>query len=87
MDSICSSNSVSYTHLSVGDIVKKAFEKNKLIEYDGYLYQNIDPIYLEPRPEHFLHFRSHFMAPVKYFAGMWFDTYLSLIHIWLTASM
>ena len=73
-----------YYNESVADIVKKAFEKNKLIEYDGYLYQNIDPIYLEPRPEHFLHFRSHFMAPVKYFAGMWFDTYwFNMLVIWL----
>ena len=69
---------------SVSDIVTKAFEKNKILKYRNRLIQNIDPIYLEPTPTNPFAIRAHFMAPVKKFAGITFDTYwFNMMVVWL----
>lgn len=77
----------AYHNESVADQVKKVFEKNKILEYNYELIQQIDPIYKNPDIEGFLNFRAHFFAPQKYFAGKFFDTYwFNLFFIWaLTA--
>ncbi len=64
-----------YQNESVADQVKKIYEKNQIVEYKGELYQQIEPIYLDPAPEGFLGIRSHFFAPRKYFLGNYYDTY------------
>jgi len=64
-----------YHNESVADQVKKIYEKNQIVEYKGELYQQIDPIYLDPDPEGFPGVRSHFFAPRKYFLGRYYDTY------------
>ena len=64
-----------YHNESVSDNVKKIYEKNQIIEYDGMLYQQIDPVFLDPPAEGFLGIRSHFFAPRKYFLGRYYDTY------------
>jgi len=63
-----------YHNESVADQVKKIYEKNQIIEYRGRLYQQIDPIFLDPAPEG-IGIRSHFFAPRKYFLGRYYDTY------------
>jgi len=63
-----------YHNESVSDHVKKIYEKNQIIEYEGRLYQQIDPIFLNPAPDG-LGIRSHFYAPRKYFMGRYFDTF------------
>ncbi|MGC9373830.1 MAG: ATP-binding cassette domain-containing protein [Bacteroidales bacterium] len=65
----------AYHNESVAEQVKKIFEKNKILEYNYELIQQIDPIYKDPDIEGFFNFRSHFFAPQKYFAGKFFDTY------------
>jgi len=73
----------AYHNESVADQVKKIFEKNKIVEYENEFFQQIDPIYLDPHPEGFLNFRSHFYAPRKYFAGRYWNTYnFNLVFIW-----
>jgi ABC-type multidrug transport system permease subunit len=64
-----------YHNESVSDQVKKIYEKNQIVEYKGELYQQIDPIYLDPAPEGLLGVRSHFFAPRKYFLGNYYNTY------------
>ena len=64
-----------YHNESVADQVKKIYEKNQIIEYEGRLYQQIDPIFLDPAPEGFPGIRSHFFAPRKYFLGLYYDTF------------
>lgn len=64
-----------YHNESVADQVKKIYEKNQIIEYNGQLYQQIDPIFLDPAPYGLLGIRSHFYAPRKYFLGRYYDTY------------
>lgn len=74
----------TYFNESVRDQVKKVFEKNRLVEYKNELYQQIDPVYLDPDPEGFFNFRSHFFAPRKYFAGRYWETFwFNLSFIWL----
>ncbi|MFC2112194.1 ATP-binding cassette domain-containing protein [Bacteroidota bacterium] len=65
----------TYHNESVEDYVRKVYEKNKMVEYNNELIQQIDPVYLDPFPSGWLSFRSHFFAPKKYFAGKYIDTY------------
>jgi len=65
----------SYYNERLADIVKKAFENNPIIEYNQKLVQQFQPVYLDPFPESFLGFRTHFFAPKKWFAGRYFSTY------------
>ena len=72
-----------YYNESIADIVKKVFEKNKMIERDNELIQQVDPIYKDPQASGYLNFRSHFYAPQKHFAGHFFDTYnFNMVIIW-----
>ena len=68
-----------YHNESVADNVKKIYEKNPLVESEGRLYQQIDPIYLYPETT-----RAHFYAPVKLVGGKFFDTYwFNMAVIWI----
>lgn len=63
-----------YHNEAVSDQVKRIYEKNQIIESRGRLYQQIDPIFLDPeasRPG----IRSHFFAPRKYFMGRYIETF------------
>ncbi len=64
-----------YYNESVADIVKKVYEKNKLIERNNELIQQVDPIFKDPEISGTVNFRSHFYAPRKYFMGRYIDTY------------
>jgi len=71
-----------YHNESVADQVKKIYEKNQIIEYQGRLYQRIDPIFLDPEPRG-IGIRSHFFAPRKYFLGHYYDTFsFNIAFIW-----
>ena len=73
----------TYHNESVGDHVRKVYEKNEMVEYNNELIQQIDPVYLDPFPSGWLSFRSHFFAPRKYFAGKYIDTYwFNIDFIW-----
>lgn len=74
----------AYHNESIADLVMKVFEKNKILQYKDELVQQTNPIYRDPNPRSFFDFRSHFLAPQKYFAGHYFDTfYFNIIVIWL----
>ncbi len=64
-----------YHNESVEEHVRKVFEKHKMVEYRHNIIQQIDPVYKDPFPKHFLSFRSHFFAPRKYFAGRYIETF------------
>ncbi|MFO7671348.1 MAG: ATP-binding cassette domain-containing protein [Bacteroidales bacterium] len=63
-----------YHNEAVSDRVKRIYEKNQIIESDGRLYQQIDPVFLDPEPVG-LGLRSHFYAPRKYFLGRFVETF------------
>ena len=72
-----------YHNESVADQVKKIYEKNQIIEFEGELYQQIDPVYLDPVPTGPIGIRSHFFAPRKVFLGKYYDTYFfNIAFIW-----
>lgn len=57
------------------------FFSNKIIEYDGELWQKIDPIYQDPES---LFLKAHFLAPTKPFGQRKIDTYYAnTIVIWV----
>ncbi|WP_430818830.1 ATP-binding cassette domain-containing protein [Carboxylicivirga caseinilyticus] len=69
---------------SISDIVRKTFDKNKILRDGNKLVQVVDPIYQIPEPENFIDFRTHFFAPQKYFAGTYFDTlWFNITIVWL----
>lgn len=73
---------------SIEDIVRKTFDKNKILRDGDKLVQVVDPIYQIPEPEHFLDFRAHFLAPQKHFAGKYFDTlWFNIAVVWLLTTL
>ena len=74
----------AYHNESVEEIVKKVFEKNKLLQYKNELIQHVDPIFQDPVVTGYLDFRSHFYSPKKHFMGHFFDTYwFDMLIIWV----
>jgi hypothetical protein len=74
----------SYFNESIADILKKVYEKNKILEYKNHLIQHIDPVYEYPIPSNALSFRTHFFAPVKHFMGRYYETYwFNMVFIWI----
>jgi ABC-type multidrug transport system ATPase subunit len=73
-----------YHNESVTDLVKRPFEKNKILQFGDELVQQYEPIFKDPSPKGFFDFRSHFLAPQKYFAGRFIDTYwFNVCMIWV----
>jgi len=78
----------SYQNEHLGEIVKKSFEKNKILEFNHELIQQIDPIYKDPTTTGLINVRTHFFAPRKYFAGTFFDTYwFNICIIWIYSAL
>jgi hypothetical protein len=82
LDNYISSNKVAldllynnYHNDKLEEIVRKVYEKNKMLEFRDRLVQNVDLIYLEPAAAGPLDFRTHFMAPVKRFMGLRVETF------------
>ncbi len=75
----------TYFNESLTDLLRNLSVKDRVLEYEGELIQQIDPIYHVPDdPDHLLDYRSHFFAPKKHFLGMYFDTFnFNLAVIWL----
>jgi ABC transport system ATP-binding/permease protein len=73
-----------YHNEGISDIVRKVYEKNKILEYDHQLVQHYDPIYQDPYVGSVFTLRTHFFSPVKPFLGKVFDTYwYNMTVIWL----
>lgn len=75
----------NYHNEHLSDMLKKVFEKekNKLLEYNQRLVQQIDPVFLDPRIGGKFDFRSHLYAPRKHFMGKFYDTFwFNIFIIW-----
>lgn len=74
-----------YFNESLADLVMNVNEKDRLIEYEGELIQQINPVFNDPNhPDHVLDYRSQFFAPQKHIFGTLIDTYyFNMIVIWL----
>lgn len=73
-----------YFNESLSDLVRNITVKERLLEYEGKLVQQIDPIFNSPEdPSHVLDYRTHFFAPRKHLFGVYFDTYyFNILVIW-----
>lgn len=73
-----------YHNESLADLVKNITTKNRLIEYNGKLVQQINPIFQDPKPSSVLDYRTAFFLPEKNLVGMTVSTFIfDLIIIWL----
>lgn len=67
---------------NLSELVRNSNEINRIIEFDGELFQKIDPIFLDPPSDNFI--KAHFYAPRKHFLGRYYDTFwLNTIVIWV----
>lgn len=72
-----------YFNENLSDLLKNSNEINRIIEYNGQLFQKIDPIYLDPQNKFI---KAHFYAPRKQLFGTYLDTFwVNIIVIWAMA--
>ncbi len=72
-----------YLNESLADLVKNVSVEQRLLEYQGKLIQQINPIFQEPKPAHPLDYRTAFFLPEKSFLGITMSTYLfNIFVIW-----
>jgi ABC transport system ATP-binding/permease protein len=64
-----------YYNYKLEELVRKPYERKKILVYKNSLVQNTDPIYLDPYKKGPLSFRTHFFAPSKYVFGILTDTF------------
>ena len=73
-----------YYNESLADLVRNVSEKDRIVEYEGQLIQQINPIFLDPKPKSPLDYRAHFFAPQKNLAGATVSTFLfNNVVIWI----
>jgi ABC transport system ATP-binding/permease protein len=77
-----------YFNESLADIATNVSVKDRIIEFDGKLFQQINPVFLDPKPRHALDYRTHFFAPVKNLLGATVDTYwFNVFVIWIMSAI
>jgi ABC-type multidrug transport system ATPase subunit len=76
---------LGYVNHAITATVENVEAANRIVEFDGTLYQKIYPIYLdEHRPKHVLDMGAAFYQPSKHLFGKTFDTlYFNIAVIWL----
>ncbi|MCI0751049.1 MAG: ATP-binding cassette domain-containing protein [Flammeovirgaceae bacterium] len=73
-----------YYNESLADLVKNVKEQNRILEYNGELIQQINPIFLDPKPSGPLDYRAQFFAPEKNLLGTPVGTFwFNILVIWL----
>jgi ABC transport system ATP-binding/permease protein len=73
-----------YFNESLSDLVTNISEKDRVLEYDGMLVQQVNPIFLDPMPSGPFDYRAHFFAPHKNLFGAPVSTYwFNVMVIWL----
>jgi len=75
-----------YYNESLADLVKNVSVKTRILEHEGELIQQINPVFADPIPKGLLDYRAQFFAPTKNFFGLQLDTYyFNILVIWLTS--
>ncbi len=73
-----------YFNESLADLVQNITVKDRLIEFEGHLIQQINPIFMDPKPKGVLDYRAQFFAPQKNFFGLFISTYyFNILIMWL----
>ena len=77
-----------YYNESLADLVQNVTEADRILEFNGELIQQYNPIFNDPYPKHSLDYRAHFFAPQKHFAGSYFGTFgFNVVVIWLMTTL
>jgi hypothetical protein len=77
-----------YYNESLADLVKNVKEKERIIEFNGHLIQQINPVFQEPIASGPLDYRAQFLAPSKNLLGRSFSTYFfNILVIWAMTAM
>jgi ABC-type multidrug transport system ATPase subunit len=75
-----------YYNESLADLVKNVSTKSRLLESNGELIQQVNPIFTEPKPKSVLDYRAQFFSPTKNFIGISIDTfYFNIMVIWFVS--
>jgi ABC-type multidrug transport system ATPase subunit len=75
-----------YHNESLSDLVKNVSVKERLLEYDGKLIQQINPIFQEIHPKGFWDYRTAFFVPEKNLLGLHVSTFLfDILVVWAMA--
>ncbi len=73
-----------YFNESLSDLVRNTSTKQRLLEYNGNLIQQINPIFQEIKPSSPIDYRAPFFIAKKNFLGLRIDTFIfNLIVIWV----
>jgi energy-coupling factor transporter ATP-binding protein EcfA2 len=77
-----------YYNESLADLVMNIAEKDRVLEYQGKLIQQINPIFMDPKTTGPLDYRAQFFAPHKNFLGIQLDTFwFDLIVVWVMSAL
>jgi ABC transport system ATP-binding/permease protein len=77
-----------YFNQSLADIATNVSVKERIIEFGGRLYQQVDPVFLDPNPRSILDYRTHFFAPEKNLLGLSVSTYwFNALVIWIMSAI
>jgi ABC-type multidrug transport system ATPase subunit len=78
----------NYFNQALADIATNVSVKERIIEFGGKLYQQIDPVFLDPRPRSVIDYRTHMFAPEKNLLGARVNTYwFNALVIWLMSAV
>src|SRR5690606_39376349 len=73
-----------YYNESLADLVRNVNTKERILEHDGELLQQINPVFVDPKPRNAFDYRAHFFAPQKYLFGIPMSTFgFNLLVIWI----
>jgi ABC-type multidrug transport system ATPase subunit len=77
-----------YYNESLADLLMNVSEEKRIVEHDGRLIQQIDPVFQDPRPRHIFDYRAHFFAPSKNLLGAMVSTYwFNTMVIWVMTAI
>jgi ABC transport system ATP-binding/permease protein len=77
----------TYHNESLSDLVKNVNTKNRWIEHEGEIIQQINPVMQEPQAQSPVDYRTQFFAPKKNLFGISVNTFIfNVLVIWLMAA-
>jgi len=78
----------AYYNESLSDLVKNVSVKERLLEYEGKLIQQLNPIFQEHKPSGILDYRTAFFLPEKNLLGLTVSTFIfDILVVWAMAFM
>ena len=78
----------TYYNESLSDLVKNVSVKERLLEYEGKLIQQLNPIFQDTKPSGILDYRTAFFLPEKNLLGLSVSTFIfDILVVWAMAFM